>query len=83
MIVVWKHLAHPNIAPLLGVTIDPIQLISDWMSSGDLIEYIANNPEADRLSLVGVSFYLVVRETHSLVSCLVLLKVSTTSIRAT
>ena len=27
--VVWKHLIHANIVPLLGVTIDPPQLISD------------------------------------------------------
>ena len=51
---VWKHLEHPNIAPLLGVTVDPLQLISDWMPGGDLTEYIVNNPEAERLSLVGV-----------------------------
>ena len=49
----WKHLEHPNIVPLLGVTIDPPQLISDWMSGGNLTEYITNNPEADRLRLVG------------------------------
>ena len=51
---VWKHLKHPNIVPFLGVTMDPIQLISDWMPGGDLTEYIANNPDADRLGLVGV-----------------------------
>ena len=49
----WKHLEHPNIVPLLGVTIDPPQLISDWMSGGNLMEYITNNPEADKLGLVG------------------------------
>jgi len=54
MAVVWKHLAHSNIVPLLGVTIDPLQLIWDWMSCGDLTEYIAKNPDADRLSLVSV-----------------------------
>ena len=52
--VLRKHLAHPNIVPLLGVTIDPLQLISDWMSRGDLTEYITNHLDADRLSLVGV-----------------------------
>ena len=49
----WKHLTHPNIVPLLGVTTDPLQLISKWMSGGDLTEYITNNPDADRQSLVG------------------------------
>ena len=51
--VVWKHLTHPNIVPLLGVTIDPPQLISDRMSGGNLMEYIANHPDMDRISLVG------------------------------
>jgi len=50
----WKYLTHPNILPLLGVTIAPFQLISTWMPSGDLPEYIKNNPNADRLGLVGV-----------------------------
>ena len=54
--VVWKHLTHPNIVPLLGVTIDPPQLISDWMSGGNLMEYIANHPDTDRISLVNDLF---------------------------
>jgi len=62
--VVWKHLAHPNIVPLLGVTIDPLQLISDRMPGGNLTEYIANNPEADRLRLVNV--FLLSCTGHSL-----------------
>lgn len=47
----WKHLAHPNIVPLLGV-ISPLQLISEWMSSGDLMGYLEIHPGEDRLSLV-------------------------------
>jgi len=54
MVVLWKHLAHPNVAPLIGVTTDPIQLISGWMPDVDLAGYIANHPDADRFSLVGV-----------------------------
>ena len=49
-----KHLTHPNIVPLVGVTINPFQFISDWMPGGDLVNYIANNPDADRSSLVSV-----------------------------
>ena len=63
--VVWKHLAHPNIVPLLGVTTDPPQLISDWICDGDLTEYIASHPDADRLSLVRVPsialYYMLIR----------------------
>jgi len=58
MAVVWKNLAHPNVVPLLGVTTDPIQLVSGWMPDADLTGCIANHPDADRLSLVGVSLLL-------------------------
>ena len=54
--VVWKHLTHPNIVPLLGVTADPPQLISDRMPGGNLTEYIANHPDADRIGLVSDLF---------------------------
>ena len=54
MAVKSKHLTHPNIVPLLGVTADPPQLISDMESGGDLVEYLAKNPDADRLRLVCV-----------------------------
>jgi len=50
----WKQLAHPNIVPLLGVTIEPFQLILNWMPGGDLPKYIKKNPNVDRLGLVRV-----------------------------
>ena len=58
----WKHLTHPNVLPLLGVTIAPLQLISDLMPGGDLPRYIKNNPDADLLCLVGVP--PVARSSH-------------------
>jgi hypothetical protein len=36
----------------MGITFAPFQLISDWMSGGDLLEYIEENSDADRLKLV-------------------------------
>ena len=51
----WKHLTHPNVLSLLGVTMTPkFQLVSNWMSGGDLPGYIKKNFNADRLKLVGV-----------------------------
>ncbi|KAF9642512.1 kinase-like protein [Thelephora ganbajun] len=50
--VMWKRLEHPNILPLLGVTTSPFQLVSDWMSGGDLPEYIKKNSNADRIGLL-------------------------------
>ena len=58
----WKRLIHPNIVPLLGIIITPIQLVSEWMSGGDLPGYIEKHPDADRLELVG--FYVVVFVTR-------------------
>ena len=50
----WKHLVHPNIVPLFGITPVPLQLISGWIPGGDLTEYIRKHPGVDRLGLVGV-----------------------------
>jgi serine/threonine protein kinase len=51
---VWKHLNHPNLVPFKGVTLEPLQLVSEWMPNGDLREYIKRNPNADRVSLVSL-----------------------------
>lgn len=51
-VVLWKHLEHPNIVPLMGATVDPFQALFVWMTGGDLSEYISAHPCADRLSLV-------------------------------
>ena len=50
----WKHLTHPNVLPFLGITLTPFQLVSEWMSGGDLPQYIEKHPGADRLGSVGV-----------------------------
>ena len=54
MAVVWKNLAHPNVVPLLGVTTNPIQLVSGWMSDMHLTGYITSHPDMDRLNPVCV-----------------------------
>jgi len=54
MVVVWKNLSHPNVVLLLGVTTDPIQLISDGIPNVDLTGYITNHPGTDKFNLVGV-----------------------------
>jgi len=48
----WKHLDHPNILPLLGVTLSRHQLISNWMPGGNLLKYVRTNPDTDRFKLV-------------------------------
>ena len=44
---------HPNIVPLKGVTLNPLQLVWEWMPGGELREYIKKNPDANFISLVG------------------------------
>ena len=78
----WKHLTHPNIVPLLGVTITPLQLISDWMPGGELREYLKNNPDAKRLKLVGPFGYVYPLLTP-VTSYPALLRASATFTRAT
>ena len=53
----WKRLSHPNIFPLLGISVstDPYHflILSEWMSNGDVMQYARSNPEANRLRMVG------------------------------
>ena len=64
----WKRLTHPNILPLLGVTITPFQLVSTWMSGGDLPGYIKKHLDADRLVLVGATSIVLIPRLRSLLA---------------
>ena len=37
----------------MGVTLEPLQLVSTWMPGGDLREYVGKNPDTNRISLVS------------------------------
>ena len=41
----WDALNHPNILPLLGVTMDGGQfvMVSEWMENGNVIEFIRSH----------------------------------------
>lgn len=80
----WRHLTHPNIVPLLGITLEPLQLISTWIPGGELKVYIIGNPDTDRLALVGVPPPLASSNyAYTLSSYAVSLMASITSISAT
>ena len=64
----WRHLTHPNIVPLLGITLEPLQLISTWIPGGELKDYIIGNPDTDRLALVGVPPLALSNYAHALSS---------------
>ena len=59
-VVTWKTLRHPNVLPLLGVTMseDPLRfvMVSEWMENGNIIQYLKKRVDADRLELVCLLF---------------------------
>ena len=54
----WKALRHPNVLPLIGVTMSETQfaMVSDWMGNGNINDYVKAHPKANRLKLVGFHF---------------------------
>ena len=50
----WKQLIHDNIVPFKGVTLDPFQIVSEWMPGGDLTGYINTNPHVSPVKLVSL-----------------------------
>ena len=52
--VAWKHLRHPNILPLLGVTLNEhrFALVSEWMENGNINEFIKRDRHINRTELV-------------------------------
>ena len=51
-VVLWKRLDHPNLAPALGVTMDPYRVVFDRVSDKDITQYTMNGG-VDRMSLVS------------------------------
>lgn len=68
----WKRLDHPNIVPFKGVTFEPLQLVSEWISGGELRHYVGENPGANLISLVSSSLCTPINAS----SCLQLLGVA-------
>ena len=61
----WKRLIHPNIISFIGVTHNPLQLVSEWMPNGTLTEYLGENPGADRIGLVGPFTAIISSLSHN------------------
>ena len=51
----WNALCHPNVLPLIGVAMDNdfFAMASEWMENGSINEFVRENPDVDRLELVG------------------------------
>lgn len=73
---------HPNIVPVKFVDIERFMLVSEWMESGNILEFLRTYPDADRLNLVG-SFSVCRIARSPFISCLVLPKAFPTSILLT
>ena len=56
-VMTWKSLSHPNLLPLLGVTMSNkvFAMVSEWMVNRSINEFIKVNRDADRFELVGVT----------------------------
>jgi len=56
-IIIWKHLSHANILPLLGVLISAdlrcFRILTEWMPNGNVMRYTILNPKENRLRLVS------------------------------
>ena len=50
----WMTLCHPNVLPLLGVTMGEYHfaMVSEWMASGDINKFIRAHRDANRFELV-------------------------------
>jgi serine/threonine protein kinase len=52
--VAWKHLRHPNVLPLLGVTVSEhrFAMVSEWMENGNINEFVGKYRHVNRIMLV-------------------------------
>jgi serine/threonine protein kinase len=52
--VTWKHLQHPNVLTLLGVTVSEhrFAMVSEWMEDGNVNEFVEKNKHVNRIELV-------------------------------
>ena len=52
--VAWRYLRHPNILPLLGVTLNEhrFAMVSEWMENGNINGFIRKDRHVNRAELV-------------------------------
>ena len=56
----WRMLRHPNVQPLLGVTMSEHRFVtvSEWVKNGNIIQFLESG-NADRMKLVLLLFRLL------------------------
>ena len=60
----WKSLHHPNVLPLLGVTVSDghFAMVSEWMTNGNINEFVKAHRNVNWFEPVG--FFSTVNCTH-------------------
>jgi len=55
----WKTLRHPNVLPLLGVTMEDghFAMVSEWMTNRNINEFVEAHRDVNRFELVGSCSY--------------------------
>ncbi|KAF9786168.1 kinase-like domain-containing protein, partial [Thelephora terrestris] len=69
-VVMWRFLRHPNILPLLGVSMTENQfaVVSEWMRNGNINQFVRAHPEVNRLKLLeGVAKGLIYLHINEMV----------------
>ena len=58
--ITWKQLSHPNILPLIGVTLvdKEYAMISPWMGGGTIVKFLKKN-DCNPLELARAEFHLI------------------------
>ena len=57
----WRFLRHPNVLPLLGVSMSEnrFAMISEWMSNGNINQFVEAHPKVNRFKLVRSPFVVL------------------------
>ena len=52
----WRFLRHPNVLPLIGVSISEnrLAMVSAWMENGNINQFVQAHPEANLFKLVSL-----------------------------
>jgi hypothetical protein len=62
----WKSLRHPNLLPILGVTVtkDELVMVSEWMRKNNINEFVRARSNVNRLELVRFLFNALIFAGH-------------------
>ena len=58
-VVTWAKLKHPNILQCFGITLDPLQIMTEWMPNGHVMQYLREHCDVDRVRLVSCHLFSV------------------------